>query len=699
MKIVTETFNIMGSPLFGVNPLPNFRDRKPTEFKCDDKFPDKLKETLGTCTKVLPYLMQDRYSEEKKELKLKSFVLENDYLKVRVLPEYGGRIHSIYDKKNGCNLLFENTVIRPGNLAIRNAWLSGGIEWNIGNFGHTYTTCDNVYCAKLTDKEGNDFLRIYEFERNKSIFWQLDMHLPDNSEHLITHVRMVNPFTTDTTTYWWTNIAVPTTEKTRVIASEKKVISFVDGTLMYETLPSLEALPGVDPTYPENETARSYDYFIQKDSDDIYSTWEAAAFEDGTVFYERSTAPLYYKKLFCWGTHHAGKHWQEFLSAGKGTGYYAELQAGIAPSQLHDMKLCANSKYEWTQCFGGMKLSPDKLISDSYDSAVEYFDSSIDNVLSEYDIKSIDSLMQKYADIPVTAENIIHSGSGFGALEALRMKIDGDGNVPESMFFPIDGIGAPEKPWHKLLTEGKLPEALTTDVPLSYMTSAKWIDRLEKCSDTWNGLLHYGVAIYELHDTTVLANQSYNAEKDYLQVNAAKQAFLESVKMKPNAWAYRNLAVIANAEGNCELAKHYYEQARKLPEIYSDYAILSEYMQLLVKNKQYRDAWDIYTSLPESFKTVDRIKITVAVAAVKLSKLDYLESFFAEKHIDIREGESSLTDIWFEYSARKLASERNISELTDEKLEALIDEAWDICPPDESIDFRMSLDKKTKYRI
>ena len=208
MKIKCELFEIPTAPMGGVNPLPQFRKRKPEAVGYDERFPAELREELGFITKVLPYLSQDRYNRDRKNKKLKSVVLENEYLIARFLPEYGGRLHSLYDKTLGRELLFTNSVIQPCNLAIRNAWLSGGIEWNIGCFGHTYTTCDNVFAAILKDKEGNDFLRIYEFERNKSIFWQVDFHLPDGSRHLISHVKMVNPFDKDTTTYWWTNIAV-----------------------------------------------------------------------------------------------------------------------------------------------------------------------------------------------------------------------------------------------------------------------------------------------------------------------------------------------------------------------------------------------------------------------------------------------------------------------------------------------------------
>ena len=168
--------------------------------------------------------MQDRIKTEPEILKLKSFVLENEYLHARFLPEYGGRLHSLFDKKAKRDLLFANTIIKPCNLAIRNAWLSGGIEWNVSNLGHTYTTCDNVFTAILQDEDGNDFLRIYEFERNKSIFWQVDFHLPEGSKHLISHVKMFNVFDKTNTTYWWTNIACPSGTKTRVLSSCDKVL-------------------------------------------------------------------------------------------------------------------------------------------------------------------------------------------------------------------------------------------------------------------------------------------------------------------------------------------------------------------------------------------------------------------------------------------------------------------------------------------
>lgn len=699
MKVRTEILEIKGAPLEGVSPLPNFRSRRAQSFSTTERFPEKLKETLGSHTKVLPHLMQDRYSRKRLPLKIKCLVLENEYLRAQFLPEYGGRLHSLYDKVENKELLFTNPVIQPGNLAIRNAWLSGGIEWNIGSLGHSCTTCDNVFAAVLTDENGEEFIRIYEFERTKGIFWQIDFLLPKGSRLLLSHVRMVNPFDTATTTYWWSNIAVPDEGETRILASGKEVISFIGGKCDYETLPYIDAMPGVDVSYP-SKASRSFDYFIQPNSD-TESTWEAAAYGDGTVFFERSTAPLLYKKLFCWGDHHAGKHWQEFLSDGKGTGYYAEIQAGIAPSQLHDKILPANGVYEWTQCFGGIKLDKGKLFGE-HSEAVSYFADSLDkNGVSADCMLSLDARLKALAQKKVEASDIVHNGSGFGALEIMRMAADADGCAPASLCFPRSTIGAEQYPWLQLLEKGYLPEADVSLPPISYMVSPKWLSRVAASADRgdWFSLLHLGVMNYEECDNTVLANAEYTDEKEALRTEKARNAWLDSIKSEPSVWAYRNLAVLERNAGNVDKAEEYYDLALTLPAAFDDFALASEYLIFLGKQNKFEKLHEIFSSLPENCQKVDRVRISEAMAAIKLRSVDYLKEFFSEPHHDIREGECSLTNIWFEYCAVRLARERGLDENDPAVLDALLDEAWDTCPPSEDIDFRMSFDKKNRYRV
>ena len=698
-----ETIKIInGAPLEGVSPLPKFRDREPTVFGTDADFPDRLKETLGCHTKVLPYTVQDRYSRKRIPLRLKCVVLENEYLRAEFLPEYGGRLYSLYDKVLDADLVMRNPVIQPGNLAIRNAWLSGGIEWNIGSIGHTVTTCDNIFCAKLKDEDGSDFLRIYEFERMKSVFWQVDFHLPDESRHLIVHVRVVNPFDLDTTTYWWTNVAAADEGGTRVLASGENIISFVDAGMAYEKLPYIKAMPGADVSYPSNAT-RSFDFFIQPNTPDE-CTWEAAAFPDGVTLYERSTPPLSYKKMFCWGNHRAGARWQEFLSDGEGTGYYVEIQAGIAPSQLHDRILPAHGEVEWTQCFGGVKGDAERLHASDYYAARDYLGAIIDGRLSEADITELDKKLESAARISVAEGDIIHLGSGFGAVEIMRMKKDGDGVPPESMNFPRFTAGKEEYPWIYLIENGVLPEEDGRYFVPTFSTSEKWLrhikDSLERDGGrTWYSLMQYGCAVYDGVDNTKLAVEAYSEEDRDARADEAEKAWKESISICPTAMVYRNLAVLEDQRGNKAEAEKYYDLSIECVGAFDDFGLASEYIGFLLWQKKYEKIWNIFSALPENCKNADRVRIFAAAAAVKLDKFDFLDEFFREEHYDVREGENSLTDVWFEFCARRMAKERGSFPLTDDKLQELIKEASYTCPPDPSIDFRMTVNSDEKYRV
>ena len=62
MKIRCEGFEIPTAPIGGVNPLPQFRSRRPNEFKADASLPEELRADLGNVTKVLPYLTQDNHT-------------------------------------------------------------------------------------------------------------------------------------------------------------------------------------------------------------------------------------------------------------------------------------------------------------------------------------------------------------------------------------------------------------------------------------------------------------------------------------------------------------------------------------------------------------------------------------------------------------------------------------------------------------
>jgi hypothetical protein len=99
-----------------------------------------------------------------------------------------------------------------------------------------------------------------------------------------------------------------------------------------------------------------------------------------------------------------------------------------------------------------------------------------------------------------------------------------------------------------------------------------------------------------------------------------------------------------------------------------------------------------------NFKLREGMPIGVKVTLRNERMYEFLDKFFNEIHYDVREGEDTLTDIWFEKEARDAARERGI-EITPESLDRLIDEAWETKKPPFEIDFRQSYSRKNRYRV
>src|SRR6185312_15830011 len=111
---------------------------------------------------ILPYRLQDQYDRQRSPRPFKSIVLENDHLRAVFLPELGGRLWSLIHKPTNRELLFVNPVFQPANLAVRDAWFSGGVEWNVSIIGHCPFTCASLFAARVMRDDGTPMLRMYE---------------------------------------------------------------------------------------------------------------------------------------------------------------------------------------------------------------------------------------------------------------------------------------------------------------------------------------------------------------------------------------------------------------------------------------------------------------------------------------------------------------------------------------------------------
>ena len=169
-----EPYTLPAADVGPENPLPMFRGDKENDApKLDPAMPKEDRRYLGwrTMWRCLPHRMQDGYNREKKPRAFESLVLENEWLRATFLPQFGGRLVSLVHKPDQRELLTRNPVFQPANLALRNAWFSGGIEWNTTLRGHHYMTCSPVFAAEVRGTVGEPVLRLYEWDRVRCFPW------------------------------------------------------------------------------------------------------------------------------------------------------------------------------------------------------------------------------------------------------------------------------------------------------------------------------------------------------------------------------------------------------------------------------------------------------------------------------------------------------------------------------------------------
>ena len=321
------------------------------EFHLDET--DEIYEGYGRVKSAYPYRQRNTYTRELKEMEIHTAVLENRYLKAVFLPEFGGRLWELWDKYTGRNLLYTNDVLQFSNLAVRNAWFSGGVEWNIGIIGHNPFTTEPLYTAQIVNEDGEPVLRMYEYERIRKVTYQMDFWLEKDSSFLNCRMRIVNEGKEVVPMYWWSNMAVPEYKNGRVVVPAVQAFTSRGTQVTKVDLPMVENIDISDYT----AIKKSVDYFF--DIPAGCPKYIANIDETGYGLLQISTDRLRSRKLFSWGNQDASNHWQEYLT--DKAGRYLEIQAGLGKTQYGCIPMAPHTAWEWMEQYGSVQISEDVL--------------------------------------------------------------------------------------------------------------------------------------------------------------------------------------------------------------------------------------------------------------------------------------------------------------------------------------------------
>ncbi len=657
-----ETLTMPTAEVGPVNPLPPLFSAADLHTVVDLGEADaEMRRNIGygRVRSVLPYLVQDGYGRARRPTGHRVAVLENDVLRATFLLDLGGRLWSLVHKPTGRELLYRNPVFQPANLALRNAWFAGGVEWNIGTIGHSPTTCEPLHAARVLQPDGTPVLRMYEFERLREVVFQVDAWLPAGSPVLLVHVRIVNPNDVETPMYWWSNIAVPQADDVRVLAPADGAWQFAyDSTLRRVPIPVLD---GQDRTYTTRASAAA-DYFFAIADDQ--RRWIAALDGRGAGLVQTSTDRLRGRKLFLWGRSPGGDHWQEWLAQpGR---EYLEVQAGLARTQLEHLPMPAQASWSWVEAYGLLQSDADAVHGDHWSLARAAVSRDLEQLMPRAELDRALTDAAAWADAaPV---DVLNRGSGWGALEHRLRERDGDDSLSlPGTPFGDETLAPAQDPWVELMRTGRMPSPTAEQPPSSYQTSGRWLPLLE-AADGWLPLLHLGVVLAHAGDA-----------------QGATDAWVRSLAAEPTAWAGRNLAALARADGDLELALRRYRPALALREDVA--ALRRELVDTLLISGDGAHALAVIDAAPGEQRRLGRFRLAEIRAALLTGDLDRAGRVLRDGVMlpDVREGEPALHEVWFDYQVALAAREQRRP--VDAGLEAQVRAAV-LIPRD--LDFRMS---------
>ncbi|QMU96861.1 DUF5107 domain-containing protein [Microbacterium esteraromaticum] len=629
--LALTSVTLPSAPVGAPNPLPAVAAMPQAPYEASvDGLPDDIAENIryGQVTSIHPYLLQDEYTRERTPTPMRVAVLENDLMRAEFAVELGGRLVRLLDKATGRDLVYRNAMFQPANLALRGAWFSGGVEWNIGMRGHWPLTCDPMYAASLIAPDGEPVLRMWEYERVRGLIVQIDATLDSAVAALHVRVRVRNPHADETGMYWWTNIAVAQTAGSRVFAPATHAYQTqYDGTLGRVDVAS------PDVSRPAEARAAA-DWFYSLEGSVV--PWIAALEPDGSGLGHVSSPRLSGRKLFVWGETTGGRHWQEWL--GGRTGAYFEIQGGLATTQYEHLRMPGGATWEWSETF--LPLQVDGDVDGAWASAVEVVGAQLRTAAGATDASRLDAV----AD--VAPERLLNVGSPWGALEAVLAERYGEAfeSLPGVRFDATAGEDAAY--WRRLLGLSEADARAGSDAgaidadgddsdldagapPASYVAGPLWDRLLAEAPASWLTHHHRGVMAHARGDLA-----------------GAKAAYEASLRLRRTAWALRGLGLVDIAGGETDAGIAALADALSLAPDLAPLAL--ELGEALLTAERAEEASGLIASLPAEVRERGRFRVLAVRAALASGARDdagrMLEAEFDVP--DIREGELSMSALW-----------------------------------------------------
>ena len=300
-------------------------------------------ESQGAEGRIYPYPLYNNLTNRKADQTYHLVYLENEYVRVGIAPQIGGRLFSAVDKTDQYDFVYRQHVIKPALIGLVGAWISGGIEWNIPHH-HRASTFIPVQFRTEAGADGSRTVWVGELEIRQRMAWAVGYTLRPGSSVLECSVRIVNRTPLAQSMLCFANVAVNANENYQIIFPPST--RFVTHHLkrQFTTWP-IATTPyggvdwnGVDASWYRNHMAAN-SMFAWNYQDDFFAGYDHGRRAGTLSIADHHIVPG--KKFWTWGNGPHGRMWDSILTDTDGP--YLELMVGAYSDNQPD--------YSWMQPF------------------------------------------------------------------------------------------------------------------------------------------------------------------------------------------------------------------------------------------------------------------------------------------------------------------------------------------------------------
>lgn len=318
----------------------------------------------GSSGRVYPLPFTDRISTERSDRWWRAVHLENEYVRLMILPDIGGRIHVGLDKTNGYDFFYRQNVIKPALVGLAGPWISGGVEFNWPQH-HRPATFMPVDFEIETAADNSKTVWCSDHDPINRLKGMHGVCLKPGSACVELKVRLYNRTAFLQTFLWWANVAVHVHEEyqsffppdVHYVADHAKraISSFPLCTGSYYGIDyASRASNGVpanelprkfvpDGSYPANDLSWYANipvptsYMAMGSERDFSGGYDHARHAGVLHIANHNISPG--KKQWTWGNHEFGYAWDSHLTDQDGP--YIELMAGVYTDNQPDFSFLA----------------------------------------------------------------------------------------------------------------------------------------------------------------------------------------------------------------------------------------------------------------------------------------------------------------------------------------------------------------------